>query len=140
MLTFQEQANTFALSVINKALPIIPQKLLSGSNFATFAILGSTTQVKTILDYVQVQSSSGYRRPNPVTLLAPRLYVTKISNALDIRGSTCIGGIIFKSTTKELQRSIKIAVLSAKRWDLGEVLIEPDADKELEFENIGFRT
>lgn len=129
-MTFQEQANIFALSLIQRAVSVIPIKLISGSNFATFAILGSTDQVAKLLDYVQDNSPAEYRRPNPTTLLIPRLYVTKISNALDIRGSTCVGSVIFKNTAKELQKSIKIAVLSARRWRLGEILIEPEAEVE----------
>ena len=132
-MTFQDEANAFALYLIKRALPVIPAKLISGSNFTTLAILGSTAQVRAVIDYVQANSPSEYRRPNSVTLLAPNLYVTRINNALDIRGSTCIGAVIFKDTVKELQRSIKIAVISAQRWGLGEILIEPDADKELEF-------
>jgi hypothetical protein len=132
-VSFQDEANAFTLYLIKQALPVIPHKLISGSNFATLAILGSSLQVRSVIDYVQANSPSEYRRPNQVTLLAPNLYITRINNSLDIRGSTCIGAVVFKGTSKELQRSIKSAALSAHRWGLGEILIEPGADKELEF-------
>jgi hypothetical protein len=125
-MSFQDEANVFALQQIERALPILPQKLQRGHGYTTFAVLGNGPQIKGVIDYVEANVKVGYRRSGTQSLILPHIFVTSIKSSLDIRGATCVGGIVFKNTSKELQKSIKIACLSSSTWGLGKMVVELD--------------
>jgi len=125
-MTFQDEANVFALQQIERALPILPQKLQKGHGYTTFAILGNGPQVKGVIDYVEDNLKIGYRRSGTHSLILPHIFVMSIKSSLEIRGATCVGGIVFKNTSKELARSIKIGCAFSSTWGLGKLLVELD--------------
>jgi hypothetical protein len=122
-VTFQDQANEFALRVLDGASDIVAKNIAKGNVFTMFGIAGSPQQVQEVLDFV-CEKVTG-RRVSDVSLILPKILVTRITSGYDLLGTTCVGAIIFKGYENfSVPNVCKVATNVAVLWGLGEVLIE----------------
>jgi hypothetical protein len=127
-MTFQDRANEFALRVLDGASDIVANNMPRYNVFTMFGIAGTPQQVQEVLDFV-CEKVTG-RRVSDVSLIIPKILVTRITSGYDLLGTTCVGAIIFKGYEDfDIPKVCKVATNVAVLWGLGEVLVE-NTEKE----------
>ena len=125
-MTFQDQANEFALRVLTGATDTVQKNLSSRNMFTMFGIAGTEEQAKAVLDYVCAEIPG--RRVSDVSFILPKILITRVATGYDLLGTVCVGAIIFKEYVSTGIPKVSAAVTkTAVSWGLGEILIEENS-------------
>jgi len=88
-----------------------------------FGIAGTEEQAKAVLDYVCAGIPG--RRVSDVSLILPKILITRVATGYDLLGTVCVGAIVFKEyVATGIPKVCSAVTKTAVSWGLGEVLIE----------------